>query len=76
MDEGPNPDENEEPGARLDRFTPSGCKKGSPGACSGGRVEMLLVITLLATEKNSATSLQLEKYSIATSASNWKETRL
>jgi hypothetical protein len=41
MDEGPNPDENEEPGARLGRITPSGWKKRSPGACSGGRVEML-----------------------------------
>jgi hypothetical protein len=34
-DEWPNPDENEKPGAQLDRFTPSGCKKCSPGACSG-----------------------------------------
>jgi hypothetical protein len=27
MDEGPNPDENEKPGARLDRISPSGWKK-------------------------------------------------
>jgi hypothetical protein len=47
MDLGPNPDENEEPGARLGRITPSGWKKRSPGACSGGRVEMLLDHLLL-----------------------------
>jgi hypothetical protein len=35
MDEGPNPDGNEKPGARLGRITPSGWKKRSPGACSG-----------------------------------------
>jgi hypothetical protein len=42
MDLGPNPGENEEPGARLDRIPPSGCKKRSPGAKSGGRLEMRL----------------------------------
>jgi hypothetical protein len=41
MNLGPNPDENEEPGARLGRISPSGWKKRSPGASSGGRVEML-----------------------------------
>jgi hypothetical protein len=44
MNLGPNPDENEEPGARLGRITPSGWKKRSPGASSGRRVEMLLDI--------------------------------
>jgi hypothetical protein len=47
MNLGPNPDENEEPGARLGRITPSGWKKRSPGACSGGRVEMLLLFFCL-----------------------------
>jgi hypothetical protein len=42
MDESPNPGENEEPGARLGRIPPSGCKKRLPGAKSGGWLEMLL----------------------------------
>jgi hypothetical protein len=41
MDESPNPGENEELGARLDRISPSGYKKRLPGAESGGRLEML-----------------------------------
>jgi hypothetical protein len=41
MDESPNPGETEEPGARLDRIPPSGCKKRLSGAESGGRLEML-----------------------------------
>jgi hypothetical protein len=35
MDESPNPDENEKPGARLDRIPSSRCKKRLPGAESG-----------------------------------------
>jgi hypothetical protein len=31
MDEDPNPGENEEPGARLGRFSPSGLKKTAAG---------------------------------------------
>jgi hypothetical protein len=42
MDEGPNPDENEESGARLGRISPSGWEKRRAGASSGGQVEMLL----------------------------------
>jgi hypothetical protein len=41
MDESPIPDENEEPGARLDRIPPSGFKNNLPGASSGTRLEML-----------------------------------
>jgi hypothetical protein len=41
MDESPNPSENEKPGVRLGRISPSGCKKGRLGAESGGRLEML-----------------------------------
>jgi hypothetical protein len=62
MDLGPNPGENEEPGARLGRIPPSGCKKRPPGAKSGGRLEMLLLeeisagpgwsVAELATERN------------------------
>jgi hypothetical protein len=44
MDLGPNPGENEEPGARLGRIPPSGCKKRPPEAKSGGRLEMILVL--------------------------------
>jgi hypothetical protein len=35
MDEGPDPDENENLEARLIRFTPSGRKKRMPKASSG-----------------------------------------
>jgi hypothetical protein len=35
MDEGPDPGEIEDPGARLGRFSPSGWKKRTPGASSG-----------------------------------------
>jgi hypothetical protein len=35
MDEGPDLGENEDPEARLGRFTPSGLKKRLPGASSG-----------------------------------------
>jgi hypothetical protein len=42
MDESPNPDENEEPGARLDRIPLSGFKNGLRGASSGTWLEMLL----------------------------------
>ena len=38
------PDENENLGARLGRFSPSGCKKRLVGGFSGRRVEMLLGI--------------------------------
>jgi hypothetical protein len=44
MDESPNPDENEEPGAWLGRIPPSGFKNGLPVASSGTRLEMLLVL--------------------------------
>jgi hypothetical protein len=37
-DLGPNPDDNEEPGARLGRFRPSGCKKCVLGTSSGTRL--------------------------------------
>jgi hypothetical protein len=42
MDEIPNPGENKEPGARLGRISPSGCKKWRLGAESGGQLEMPL----------------------------------
>jgi hypothetical protein len=42
MDEGPKLDENEEPGARLGRISPSGWENRRSGASSGRRVEMLL----------------------------------
>jgi hypothetical protein len=35
MDEGLDPDENEDPGARLDRFRPSGRKKTGAGGLVG-----------------------------------------
>jgi hypothetical protein len=35
MDESLNPGENGEPGARLGRISPSGCKKRRPGTESG-----------------------------------------
>ena len=41
MNLGPNPDENENLGARLGRFSPCGCKKRLVGGFSGRRVEML-----------------------------------
>jgi hypothetical protein len=37
MDLGPNPGENEEPGARLGRIPPSGCKKRPPETKSRGQ---------------------------------------
>jgi hypothetical protein len=36
MDESANPGENEEPGARLGRIPPSGCKKTAAGDRVGG----------------------------------------
>jgi hypothetical protein len=42
MNLGPNPDENEELGARLGRISPSGLKKVAVGGFVGRRVEMLL----------------------------------
>jgi hypothetical protein len=41
MDESPNPDKNEEPGARLCQIPPSEFKNGLAGASSGTRLEML-----------------------------------
>ena len=41
MNLGPNPDKNENLGARLGHFSPSGCKKRLVEGFSGRRVEML-----------------------------------
>jgi hypothetical protein len=41
MDEGPNPDENEEPGARPGLFTPSGCKMARRGPVRGANGDAL-----------------------------------
>jgi hypothetical protein len=41
MDECPIPGKNEEPGARLSHFSPSGLKKRVPGASPGSWLEML-----------------------------------
>jgi hypothetical protein len=55
-----NPEENEEPGARLDQISPAGCKKGLPRASSERRLEMLLTLSgCVASTKMEAALMDL-----------------
>jgi hypothetical protein len=63
MDEGPNPGENEELGARLGRFSLSELKKKAVGGLAGSMARDALTITTCRRSRNNRTKLgQCQSY--------------